>query len=115
MTAPRQGEVWFADLSPNRRGEIGDEHPVLVLSLDRLAAVAGIVIGVPCTTSVDHAAGRVGFLVSVPGRPDRRTFALHEQARSLSTDRFRRRIHAVSEVERRAVVRSLVGLLAENP
>jgi len=61
----RRGEIWVANLNPNRGGETGKARPVVIIQDDRITA-AGMhtVIAVPLTTQfrADFAPMRIAIL-----------------------------------------------------
>lgn len=91
VEAPRRGEIFLADLDPIVGREQRGRRPFLVLSLrDMNRAPAGLVIGVPLTTSERPSNLHVRIEPGESGLP-RVSYAMPEMVRSISTERFGRR------------------------
>ena len=88
MRTIHRGEVWLAELGPNRGREQTGERPVLIVSTDRFnQGRARLVVAVPFTTR-DR-----GLPIHVEVRPPdgglhEVSFAMCEQVRSLAVDRL---------------------------
>jgi mRNA interferase MazF len=84
----RRGEVWLAELGPNRGREQSGERPVLIVSADPInQGPADLVVAVPFTTR------RRGVPTHVEVRPPDGglrdiSFAMCEQVRSLAAERL---------------------------
>jgi mRNA interferase MazF len=85
----RRGEVWVANLNPNRGAEVGKVRPVLVLQADSLidSALATVVV-LPLTTRVRPDAAPLR--VSLPARGDLReeSQVMVDQPRTVDKQRF---------------------------
>ena len=85
----KRGEVWVANLNPNRGQEIGKVRPVLVIQDDRVIA-AGIptVLVLPLTTQVwqDYEPFRVTIKAREKLESDSQVVV--EQVRTLDRNRF---------------------------
>jgi mRNA interferase MazF len=84
-----RGEVWVANLNPNRGHEIGKIRPVLVVQADELtAAGTPMVIVLPMTTQV-HASFRL-WRIAVPARDRllKDCQVVVDQPRALDRERF---------------------------
>jgi mRNA interferase MazF len=85
---PRRGEIFLADLDPVVGHEQRGRRPFMVLSLRNMnRAPAGLVIGVPLTTTPDSGKLHVRIEPSESGLP-RVSYAMPEMVRSISTARF---------------------------
>ena len=93
MPDPRQGEVWAVDLEPTRGHEQGGQRPCLVVSRDE-ANESGLYMVFPGTTKYKRLPGRVCVPKGVAGL-DRDTFFQCGQVRTVSEERFSRRIGSV--------------------
>lgn len=115
MSAPRQGEVWWADLDPTRGSEIRKRRPALVLSNDVLnAGSLGLAIVAPITTTPTGRKLHVAIELAGEGDgPSRRGYVLPEQVRSVSHQRLTRRIGRATG-EQLAAVRGRVALLLRD-
>jgi mRNA interferase MazF len=112
MTSPKRGDVWLLDFDPTIGHEQAGRRPALVLSVDTFnQAPPKLVIAVPLTTTQRNHPWHVrvdppeGGLRAV-------SFAMCEQVRSLSQERFVARWGTVSpsvvaQVAR--IVRAMIG------
>ncbi len=100
----RRGEIWQVDFDPARGSEADKHRPAVIVSDDRANATAarlgrGVVTVVPVTSNIATiypfqvllAAASTGLAVD--------SKAQAEQIRSVATQRLRRRIGRVSQVE----------------
>ncbi len=84
MAVMRRGEVWVANLNPNRGREIGKMRPVVIMQHDALLALeTGMVIVLPLTTKAR--ASMTHFRPQLPARDRllRDSFVVVEQPRTL--------------------------------
>ncbi len=90
--APRQGEVWLADLNPTVGHEQAGRRPVVIISVDELnRSHAALVLAVALTTS--ERAQRLHLPVEPPeGGLHRRSFAMPEMTRAISHQRLVQRV-----------------------
>lgn len=87
---PQRGEVFVADLDPVVGREQSGRRPFLVLSIRQMnGALAGLVIGLPMTTTDRSSKLHVRIEPAVSGLP-RVTYAMPEMVRSVSTLRLLR-------------------------
>lgn len=89
---PHRGEIFVADLDPIVGHEQEGQRPFMVLSLRAMnQASAGLVIGVPLTTT--EGASNLHVRIE-PGESglSRVSYAMPEMVRSISTKRFRGQI-----------------------
>ena len=94
---PRRGEVWLANMDPTVGAEIRKQRPVVVISTD---AARGLPLRtvVPCTTaSLAPAPWHIAVAASHENGLDRNTHADAAQVRTLSCERFARRLGCVSD------------------
>lgn len=96
--APRQGEVWIANLDPTIGDEIRKRRPALVISRDELNASGApgrrVVVVAPMTTT--PTVGAVPVLVPAhDGEPARTSHVLPWQIRAISGERLTRRVMTV--------------------
>lgn len=85
----RRGEVWLANLNPNRGREVGKIRPVLVLQADfLLAAGEPTVIVLPLTTQVRAAKEPLHVTVAARDRLEHDCQVMTEQPRSLDRARL---------------------------
>lgn len=89
---PERGDVYEVDLDPVEGREQAGRRPMLVLSIGAMnRSAAGLVIGVPLTTT-DWANSMHVRIEPSHGGLARIGFAMPEMIRSVSTRRLRRRL-----------------------
>jgi mRNA interferase MazF len=85
----RRGEIWTANLNPNKGSETGKIRPVLILQEDALT-MAGLptILIVPMTTQ--YRPGTAALRVAVPARDRLRAncYAMVEQVRAVDRGRI---------------------------
>ncbi len=96
------GEIWWADLGLGAGREQGGVRPTLIVSsVNYSEVVDSLAITIPCTTKdrdwPNHIRLRGDLLI------DRRTFAMTEQVRTVSRDRFIRPAGRVDSATLRTV------------
>lgn len=85
---PSQGDVFWADPEPIRGRERAKPRPFLIVSVDSLNRSAlGLVLAVPLTTADSGNALHVA-IEPPEGGLRRRSFAMPEQVRAMSGERF---------------------------
>lgn len=98
MTNPMRGEVWLVDLNPTRGQEIQKTRPVIIISSDLFDRIS-LKIAIPITTWQEKFSDRP-FMVRIHANPDnglgRDSAANILQIRSLSTERFVKRLGQIS-------------------
>lgn len=109
----RRGEVWVANLNPNRGHEIGKVRPVLVVQADELtAAGTPMVIVLPLTTQVHPSFRLWRITVTARGRLLKDCQVVVDQPRALDRDRFGDGpLTALTAEEMGAVERSLRAVM----
>ena len=85
----RRGEIWVANLNPNKGSEIGKQRPVVILQEDKLTAtgLATILIA-PLTSQFRPAFAPLRVRVSVRDRLTQDCFVMIEHIRALDRSRF---------------------------
>jgi mRNA interferase MazF len=109
----RRGEIWVANLNPNRGREIGKIRPVLVIQSNELTAIGtDMVIILPMTTLVHRQFKH--FRVNIQAR-DRLLQDAHiivDQPRALDKSRFGEGpLTALTTEEMAVVERSLLAVM----
>lgn len=112
----RRGEVWVANLNPNKGGETGKIRPVVIFQEDRLSD-AGLptVVVVPLTTQLRK--GLEALRIAVPARERllQDCYAMAEQVRAIDRTRIgegpltRLDVAQLAAVER--AVRGVMGMV----
>jgi mRNA interferase MazF len=99
MTSAKRGEVWLVNLNPTRGQEIQKTRPVVIISSDLFDSIP-LKIAIPITSWQSKFKDRP-FMVRIDANPDNGldldSAGNVFQIRSLSTDRFVRRLGCVSE------------------
>ena len=109
---PSRGEVWWVDLDPVTGHEQAGKHPALIFSSDRLNRGRGEIVWVVPMTTTDRGI-RSHVAISPPdGGVSRRSFAMAEQLRAISTERLRGRVGRVSAMTL-AQVADVVRMMAD--
>lgn len=108
----RTGDIWYAVLDPIRGREQGGYRPVVVVSADWFHDVSGaeLLLCVPLTTRDRQYATHVAIQPPEGGIREP-SWAMCEQMRATSRERFRKRLGQVDQltVERiRTIVRQLM-------
>jgi mRNA interferase MazF len=109
----RRGEVWLADLNPNRGAEVGKIRPVLIVQADFLIAQGDpTLIVLPLTTQVRASKEPLHVTVSARDELDRTCQVMPEQPRTLDRRRLiEGPLTRLTDDELRRVERSLVAVL----
>lgn len=99
MTNPKRGEIWLVDLNPTRGQEIQKTRPVVVITADLFNPIPLRII-IPITSWQAKFSDRLFMVrinVSSENGLDRDSAGNVLQVRSLSTERFMRRLGQVSD------------------
>jgi mRNA interferase MazF len=85
----RRGEIWTANLNPNKGRETGKIRPVLILQDDALTA-AGLptIVVAPMTTQFRPGTGALRIAVTARGRLRADCYAMVEQVRAIDRGRI---------------------------
>jgi len=87
--APSRGEVWFVDLDPTRAHERAGDRPVVIISTDVFNnGPSGLTVVVPLTRVDQHVPLHVR-VDPLEGGLRETSFAMCDQMRTISRDRFR--------------------------
>ncbi len=86
---PKRGEVWLADLNPQRGTEPGKKRPVLIVQAQALLDVAHpSTLIVPLTTNVIDDAEPLRLRIAPTGRLRRKSDLLIDQLRAIDNRRL---------------------------
>ena len=117
MSSPQRGELWLVDLNPTRRQEIQKTRPVVVISTNVFDAIPLRII-VPITTWQPKFSDRpfmIKLNATVSHGLDRESAANVLQVRSLSTERFIRKLGTVSPEILKEILAGLVICVDYQP
>jgi mRNA interferase MazF len=112
----RRGEIWTANLNPNRGGEIGKVRPVVVLQDDRVTATRlPTVLTLPLTTQFRPVHAPLRVPVAARDRLERDCYVMIEHAHALDRSRFGEGPLATLTIDEMAAVetslRAVMGML----
>jgi mRNA interferase MazF len=117
MSSPQRGELWLVDLNPTRGQEIQKTRPVVVISTNVFDAIPLRII-IPITTWQPKFSDRP-FMIKLDATGsdglDRESAANVLQVRSLSTERFVRKLGTVSPDILKAILAGLVICVDYQP
>ncbi len=89
MEVIKRGEVWVANLNPNRGGEIGKARPVVILQEDRITATGlRTVLVAPLTTQFRPAFAPLRVHINARNRLLRDCYVMVEHVTALDRSRF---------------------------
>ena len=112
----RRAEIWLINLDPTVGAQIKKTRPAVIISSDAIGILPHRVI-VPLTDWKDRyfqAAWMVQILPDTKNRLDKPSAADTFQIRSISTERFIRKVGDISKEDIECIV-SAVGLVIESP
>ena len=112
----RRGEVWVANLNPNKGAEVGKVRPVVVIQDDRLIQTGlPTILVIPLTTQFRPAFAPMRVKLAPRGRLRKECYVMVEHARAASRARFGEGPLASLTAEEMAAVekslRALLGML----
>lgn len=109
----RRGEIWVANLNPNKGSEAGKIRPVVVLQADEITATGlGTVMAAPLTTQLWPALEPLRVTVRARDRLLKDCHVMVEQARAFDRSRFGDGpLTCLTSEEMAAVEKSLKGIL----
>ncbi len=113
MIAPHRGEVWLVDLNPTRGHEQAGQRPALVVSEDIFNdGPADLCIVIPITSRLRPIPSQIR-IPRFEGGLEKESAALCEAVRSISKNRFARKLGVIRPDRMRIVedvLRILMGL-----
>jgi mRNA interferase MazF len=109
----RRGEVWVANLNPNRGAEVGKIRPVLILQSDRLGpGVVPTVVVLPMTSRIRPVLRHLRISIPPRDRLQAPSQVIVEQPRTLDRNRVGDGpLTRLTEAELTAVERALKAVL----
>jgi mRNA interferase MazF len=110
MINPKRGEIWLVDLNPSKGQELQKTRPVVVISSNLFQTIALRII-IPITTWQEKFTTRP-FMVKIPATSanglDQDSAGNALQVRSLSTERFVRRLGQLEIYQLKELLAALV-------
>ncbi len=109
----RRGEIWVANLNPNKGSEAGKIRPVVVLQADELTATGmGTIMAAPLTTLLWPAFEPLRVKINARDRLEKDCHIMVEQTRAFDRSRFGEGpLTSLTPAEMAAVEHSLKGVL----
>lgn len=109
----QRGEIWVANLNPNKGSEIGKQRPVLILQENRLTATGLTTILIaPLTSPFRPAFAPIRVKISARSQLLKDCYVMVEHIRALDRSRFGNNVLAsVTSEEMAAVEKSLLGVM----
>lgn len=112
-----RGEVWLVDFDPTRGAEIRKIRPAVVISSDNIGKLP-LKLVVPITDWKSHYAHIQWFVQLLPNSTNglvKESGADAFQIKSLSTDRFVRKVGVLSAVELKEVTAAIAACIEYKP
>jgi mRNA interferase MazF len=109
--APKQGELWLADLDPVIGHEQGGTRPFLIVSGDRVNTLPSDLISILPVTTRDRGLAWHYRLQSGTGGLPATSFVLCEQLRTISKDRLLRHLGFVPPQDLDRIMRIVYWML----
>lgn len=109
----RRGEIWIANLNPNKGAEIGKQRPIIILQEDQLLATGlRTIITIPLTTQYRPAFAPMRIHIAARDRLLQDCYAMVEHPRALDRSRFGEvPLTRLTPEEMAAVERSLLAVM----
>ena len=107
----KQGELWFANLSPVKGSQQAGMRLVVIVSGNLLNTYLNTVICCPLTTKIKHYKGDVVLQATEQNGLDTESEVLTHHIRSISKDRLTKRIGAIEENEVQLIKKFLNEIL----
>jgi mRNA interferase MazF len=109
----RRGEIWVANLNPNKGSEAGKIRPVVILQTDELTAAGlGTIMAAPLTTRLWTAFEPLRVKIGARDRLEKDCHVMVEQTRAFDRSRFGDGpLTSLTPEEIATVERSLKGVL----
>lgn len=109
----KRGEIWIANLNPNKGGEIGKARPVLILQEDALIGSGlSTILTVPLTSQFRPAWAPLRVPIAPRDKLNSPSYVVIEQIRSLDCSRFGDGpLATLTAEEMAAVEKSLRGVM----
>ena len=107
----KQGEIWYADLNPNKGSEQAGLRPVAIISGNLLNEHLSIVIVMPLTTKVKNYKGNPVLTPSKTNGLKNESEILAFHVRSVSKERLVRKMGKITDGELQQAVKTLNDIL----
>lgn len=99
MHKVKQGEIWYAHLSPIKGSEQAGHRPVVIVSGNMLNEYLNIVIAIPLTTKIKNYKGNLVLNPNKANGLTEKSEVLIFHIRSLSKERLEKKIGNISKEE----------------
>ena len=99
MDGMKKGEIWMADLSPNKGKEQSGQRPVVIISGNAMNAHFGLVITCPLSSKIKNFIGNVVLSPSNTNGLKQLSEILVFQIRSISKDRLVQHLGQIKTTE----------------
>ena len=107
----RQGEIWYANLSPSKGSEKAGLRPLVIISGNLLNEHLQVVITCPLTTKVKNYKGNVVLEPNDRNKLTKSSEILTFHIRSVSKDRLLRKVGEISDQDLVLVKQGLNDIL----
>jgi len=109
----KRGEIWTANLNPNKGAEVGKARPVVILQSDRLLETGlPTILVLPLTTQFRPAFAPMRVRISARNRLVKDCFVMLEHVRALDRSRFGEGpLATLTAEEMAAVEKSLLAVM----
>jgi mRNA interferase MazF len=107
----KQGEIWFVDLNPIKGSEQAGQRPVVVISGNLMNEHLAVVIVVPLTTKIKNYKGNPILIPTKLNGLKTESEMLVFHVRSVSKDRFAKKIGSVGKEELDRALKTLNDIL----
>ena len=107
----KQGEIWYADLSPTQGSEQAGRRPVVIVSGNLLNQHLPIVIVVPVTTKIKNYKGHPIIKPSPANGLTSESEMLIFHVRSVSKDRLKEKLGSVEDHDMKLAIKTFNDIL----
>jgi mRNA interferase MazF len=107
----KQGEIWYASLDPIKGSEQAGNRPIVIISGNLLNAYLNVVISAPLTTKIKNYKGNPILKPNDHNGLEEVSELLVFHIRSVSKERFIKRIGYISKSELDLVIQTLNDIL----
>lgn len=101
-------DIYWVDLDPTKGSEIQKTRPCIIVSPDEMNEVLKTIIVVPLTSTIIDWPFRTTILVS-----SKKSSAACDQIRTISKERLRGRIGAITDTEKETILEILQSVMSD--